>query len=192
MIMGGDLNQPCVVLRALPSLRTHSHAAFTRLRQNKITTSSIITITSIIWQYDHLPDHNCLKINCVLITLRMIISSSDDNDDHLADDNLIISADRTGGLFPKLGRVWTLGWHRTQSVVSLCNCDRDDDSLIKSRVYGVGMENSKNGRSKYPKLVIIHCDPPHLSIYRGRDDDDDDDKTHCATLNSCIPHIFGK
>ena len=107
----GHLNQPCVVLRALPSLRTHSHAAFTRLRQNPITTSSIIT--SIILQYDQLPDHNYQKCS-----------------DHLADDNLIISADRTGGLFPKLGRVRTLGWHRAQSVVSLCNFDRDDDSLI--------------------------------------------------------------
>ena len=107
----GDLNQPCVVLRALPSLRTHSYAAFTRLRQNQITTSSFIT--SIILQYDQLPDHNYQKCS-----------------DHLADDNLIISADRTGGLFPKLGRVRTLGWHRTQSVVSLCNFDRDDDSLI--------------------------------------------------------------
>ena len=100
-----DLNQPCVVLRALPSLRTHSYAAFTRLRENQIT--------SIILQYDQLPDHNYQKCS-----------------DHLADDNLIISADRTGGLFPKLGRVRTLGWHRTQSVVSLCNFDRDDDSLI--------------------------------------------------------------
>ena len=101
----GDLNQPCVVLRALPSLRTHSYAAFTRLRENQIT--------SIILQYDQLPDHNYQKCS-----------------DHLADDNLIISADRTGGLFPKLGRVRTLGWHRAQSVVSLCNFDRDDDSLI--------------------------------------------------------------
>ena len=49
------INQPCVVLRALPSLRSHSHAAFTRLRQNQITTSSIST--SIILQYDHLSDH---------------------------------------------------------------------------------------------------------------------------------------
>ena len=108
---GGDLNRPGVVLRALPSLRTHSHAAFTRLRQNQITTSCFIT--SIILQCDQLPDHNYQKCS-----------------DHLADDNLIISADRTGGLFPKLGRVRTLGWHRTQSVVSLCNFDRDDDSLI--------------------------------------------------------------
>ena len=41
------------------------------------------------------------------------------HDHHLPDDNLIIGTDGTGGLFPQLRRVWTLGWHRSQGIVSL-------------------------------------------------------------------------